>query len=268
MKYVVFKLVGVVLFFFLVWMFVQVVVLCVVVDLVFYVEIFNYIKKIDFSFDLKVVELISGVNVNELLVSGDVDVNYFQYVFYLKDQEKVLGKIFVVVVIVYIELLGIYLYKYKDFLLLLENVIVVVLNNIINLSWVLFLLQVQKFIKLDFKFIDLVIILVMLKDIVENLKYLKILEIELLQILCFFDDVDLVVINGNYVLEVGLVLVKDVLGLESVEYNLYVNILVIILVLVNDLCIKVLVKDLILLQVVEFICKIYNGLVILVVFQL
>ena len=45
-------------------------------------------SKIDPSLDLKVVELTSGVNANELLASGDVDANYFQHVPYLKDQEK------------------------------------------------------------------------------------------------------------------------------------------------------------------------------------
>ena len=37
-------------------------------------------SKIDPSLDLKVVELTSGVNANELLASGDVDANYFQHV--------------------------------------------------------------------------------------------------------------------------------------------------------------------------------------------
>ncbi len=48
-------------------------------------------QKIDPSLDLKVVELTSGVNANELLASGDVDANYFPACSYLKDQKK-LGK--------------------------------------------------------------------------------------------------------------------------------------------------------------------------------
>lgn len=64
----------------------------VAADPVPHAEILNYIKKIDPSLDLKVVELTSGVNANELLASGDVDANYFQHVPYLKDQEKALGK--------------------------------------------------------------------------------------------------------------------------------------------------------------------------------
>ncbi len=67
----------------------------------------SYIKKIDPSLDLKVVELTSGVQrQNELLASGDVDANYFQHVPYLKDQEKALGKTFAVAATVHIEPAG------------------------------------------------------------------------------------------------------------------------------------------------------------------
>lgn len=117
-------------------------------------EILNYIKKIDPSLDLKVVELTSGVNANELLASGDVDANYFQHVPYLKDQEKALGKTFAVAATVHIEPLGIYSHKHKDFSSLPENATVAVPNNTTNLSRALFLLQAQKLIKLDPKFTD------------------------------------------------------------------------------------------------------------------
>lgn len=105
-------------------------------------------SKIDPSLDLKVVELTSGVNANELLASGDVDANYFQHVPYLKDQEKALGKTFAVAATVHIEPLGIYSHKHKDFSSLPENATVAVPNNTTNLSRALFLLQAQKLIKL------------------------------------------------------------------------------------------------------------------------
>lgn len=111
-------------------------------------------SKIDPSLDLKVVELTSGVNANELLASGDVDANYFQHVPYLKDQEKALGKTFAVAATVHIEPLGIYSHKHKDFSSLPENATVAVPNNTTNLSRALFLLQAQKLIKLDPKFTD------------------------------------------------------------------------------------------------------------------
>lgn len=146
-------------------------------------------QKIDPSLDLKVVELTSGVNANELLASGDVDANYFQHVPYLKDQEKALGKTFAVAATVHIEPLGIYSHKHKDFSSLPENATVAVPNNTTNLSRALFLLQAQKLIKLDPKFTDPATTATP-KDIVENPKHLKILEIESPQIPRSLDDVD------------------------------------------------------------------------------
>ena len=160
------------------------------------------------------VELTSGVNANELLASGDVDANYFPACPpYLKDQEKALGKTFAsrprfMIVADW----GVYSHKHKDFSSLPENATVAVPNNTTNLSRALFLLQAQKLIKLDPKFTDPATTLATPKDIVENPKHLKILEIESPQIPRSLDDVDLAVINGNYALEAGLVPAKDALG--------------------------------------------------------
>ncbi|AZH20559.1 MetQ/NlpA family ABC transporter substrate-binding protein [Klebsiella pneumoniae] len=82
MKYAAFKLAGVALSLSLAWTSAQAAALRVAADPVPHAEILNYIKKIDPSLDLKVVELTSGVNANELLASGDVDANYFQHVPY------------------------------------------------------------------------------------------------------------------------------------------------------------------------------------------
>ncbi|MBF8421678.1 MetQ/NlpA family ABC transporter substrate-binding protein [Klebsiella pneumoniae] len=236
MKYAAFKLAGVALSLSLAWTSVQAAALRVAADPVPHAEILNYIKKIDPSLDLKVVELTSGVNANELLASGDVDANYFQHVPYLKDQEKALGKTFAVAATVHIEPLGIYSHKHKDFSSLPENATVAVPNNTTTLATP--------------------------KDIVENPKHLKILEIESPQIPRSLDDVDLAVINGNYALEAGLVPAKDALGLESAEHNPYANILVTTPALANDPRIKALAKDLTSPQVAEFIRKTYNGSVI------
>lgn len=135
------------------------------------------------------VELTSGVNANELLASGDVDANYFQHVPYLKDQEKALGKTFAVAATVHIEPLGIYSHKHKDFSSLPENATVAVPNNTTNLSRALFLLQAQKLIKLDLN-LPTRPPPATPKDIVENPKHLKILEIESPQIPRSLDDVD------------------------------------------------------------------------------
>ncbi|AKL13359.1 TPA: ABC transporter substrate-binding protein [Kluyvera intermedia] len=262
MKNAAFKLAGVALSLSLAWGTAQAETLRVAADPVPHAEILNYVKKLDPKLDIKIVELTSGANANELLASGDVDANYFQHVPYLKSQEKALGKTFAVAATVHIEPLGIYSHKYKDFKSVPEGATVAVPNNVTNLSRALFLLQSQGLIKLDAKFTDPASTLATPKDIVENPKHLKILEVESPQIPRSLDDVALAVINGNYALEAGLSPAKDALGLESAEHNPYANILVTNPSLANDPRIKELAKDLTSPQVAEFIRKTYNGSVI------
>lgn len=231
-------------------------------DPVPHAEILNFIKKTDPKLDIKIVELTSGANANELLANGDVDANYFQHVPYLKDQEKALGKTFAVAATVHIEPLGIYSRKYQDLRAIPKNATVAVPNNATNLSRALFLLQSQGLIKLDAKFTDPATTQATPKDIAENPKQLKILEIESPQIPRSLEDVDLAVINGNYALEAGLTPSKDALGLESASHNPYANILVTNPNLADDPRIKALAKDLTSPQVAEFIRKQYNGSVI------
>ncbi|PXW52348.1 D-methionine transport system substrate-binding protein [Grimontella sp. AG753] len=262
MKYAAFKLAGVALSLSLAWGTAQAEALRIAADPVPHAEILNYVKKLDPKLDIKIVELTSGANANELLASGDVDANYFQHVPYLKSQEKALGKTFAVAATVHIEPLGIYSHKYKDFKSVPDGATVAVPNNVTNLSRALFLLQSQGLIKLDAKFTDPASTLATSKDIVENPKHLKILEVESPQIPRSLDDVALAVINGNYALEAGLSPAKDALGLESAEHNPYANILVTNPSLANDPRIKELAKDLTSPQVAEFIRKTYNGSVI------
>lgn len=259
MKYAAFKLAGVALSLSLAWGTAQAEALRIAADPVPHAEILNYVKKLDPKLDIKIVELTSGANANELLASGDVDANYFQHVPYLKSQEKALGKTFAVAATVHIEPLGIYSHKYKDFKSVPDGATVAVPNNVTNLSRALFLLQSQGLIKLDAKFTDPASTLATPKDIVENPKHLKILEVESPQIPRSLDDVALAVINGNYALEAGLSPAKDALGLESAEHNPYANILVTNPSLANDPRIKELAKDLTSPQVAEFIRKTYNG---------
>ena len=262
MKYAAFTLAGVALSLSLALGSAHADALRIAADPVPHAEILNFVKKIDPKLDINIVELTSGANANELLANGDVDANYFQHVPYLKDQEKALGKTFAVAATVHIEPLGIYSRKYTDLKAVPENATVAVPNNATNLSRALFLLQSQGLIKLDAKFTDPATTQATPKDIAENPKHLKILEIESPQIPRSLDDVDLAIINGNYALEAGLTPAKDALGLESASHNPYANILVTNPNLANDPRIKALAKDLTSPQVAEFIRKQYNGSVI------
>ncbi len=234
----------------------------VAADPIPHAEILAYVKKIDPSLDLKIIEITNGVNSNELLAHGDVDANYFQHVPYLHSQEQALGVKFAVAATVHIEPLGIYSSKYKSFKDVPDNAKVAVPNNVTNLSRALYLLRDQGLITLKPGFNDPAKDQATPKDIADNPKHLKILEIESPQIPRSLDDVDLAVINGNYALEAGLSPAKDALGLEKAQGNPYANILVTTEKLASDPRIKQLAKDLESPEVAKFIADKYNGSVI------
>jgi D-methionine transport system substrate-binding protein len=217
----------------------------VAADPVPHAQILAYVQKLDPQLNLKVIEIPNGVNSNELLVHGDVDANYFQHLPYLKSQEQALGEKLAVAATVHIEPLGIYSHRHKTF--------------------ALYLLQDNGLIKLKAGFNDPATDQATPKDIAENPKQLKILEIESPQIPRSLDDVDLAVINGNYALEAGLVPAKDALGLEKAEHNPYANILVTTPKLQDDPRIKQLAKDLRSPEVAKFITDNFSGSVIPVV---
>ncbi|MFU2319050.1 MetQ/NlpA family ABC transporter substrate-binding protein [Rahnella sp. PCH160] len=231
-------------------------------DPVPHAEILAYVQKIDPSLNLKVIEIPSGVNPNELLAHGDVDANYFQHVPYLLSQEKALHEKFEVAATVHIEPLGVYSSRHKSYAEVPQNGTVAVPNNETNLSRALYLLQSQGLITLKAGFTDPAKNQATPRDIATNPKNLKILEVESPQIPRSLPDVDLAVINGNFALEAGLSPAKDALGLEKAQGNPYANILVTTEKLKNDPRIKQLAKDLESPQVAEFIKEKFKGSVL------
>lgn len=234
----------------------------VAADPVPHAEILQFVQKLDPSLNLTIIEIPNGVNSNELLAHGDVDANYFQHLPYLHSQEQALGQKFVVAATVHIEPLGIYSHKYKNVAEVPDKGSVAVPNNVTNLSRALYLLQEQGLITLKPGFTDPAKQQATPKDIADNPKHLKILEIESPQIPRSLDDVDLAVINGNYALEAGLNPATDALGLEKAEGNPYANILVTTPTLENDPRVKQLAKDLQSQEVAKFITEKYAGSVI------
>lgn len=233
----------------------------VVVMLIFYVEIFELIKLIlvKEGVDLQIKVFIDYVQFNVQVVEKCLDVNYFQILLYLENFNKGKGINLVIVVGVYVEFFGGYLRKYKLLVELFDGVIVVIFNEGSNSGCVLLLLQKVGLFKLK----DLNNVLVMFKDIVENLKNLKFKEFELVLLLCVLDQVDLDLININYVLEVKFNLVKDVLVLEDCDL-FYVNYLVVCLDNKDSDVLKKFFVVLISLEVKVFIEKKYVGVVVLV----
>ncbi|WP_265534240.1 MetQ/NlpA family ABC transporter substrate-binding protein [Pseudomonas saponiphila] len=234
----------------------------VAADPVPHAQILAYVQKIDPQLQLQIIEIPNGVNSNELLAHGDVDANYFQHLPYLKSQEQALGQPFAVAASVHIEPLGIYSRRHQGFDQVPQGGTVAVPNNVTNLSRALYLLQSYQLIRLKPGFNDPARDQATPKDIADNPKQLKILEIESPQIPRALEDVDLAVINGNYALEAGLVPAKDALGLEKAEHNPYANILVTTPKLQDDPRIRQLAEDLKSAQVARYISETYSGSVI------
>ncbi|SCX37210.1 D-methionine transport system substrate-binding protein [Pseudomonas sp. NFACC25] len=234
----------------------------VAVDPIPHAQILEYVQKLDPSLNLKIIEIPSGVNSNELLAHGDVDANYFQHLPYLNSQEQALGQKFAVAATVHIEPLGIYSRRHVSFAQVPDKGTVAVPNNVTNLSRALYLLQANGLIKLKPGFNDPAKDQATPKDIAENPRHLKILEIESPQIPRALEDVDLAVINGNFALEAGLEPAKDALGLEQAKGNPYANILVTTPKLLQDSRIQKLANDLRSPAVAKFITEKYAGSVI------
>ena len=229
----------------------------VAADPVPHAQILTYIQKLDPQLNLKVIEIPQGVNSNELLVHGDVDANYFQHLPYLQSQEKALGEKLAVAATVHIEPLGIYSHRHKTFAQVPDKGTVAVPNNVTNLSRALYLLQDNGLIKLKPGFNDPAADQATPKDIAENPKHLKILEIESPQLPRALDDVDLAVINGNYALEAGID-TNSALIVEKGK-SLYIEFLVARPDNINDPGLQKLAKALNSDEVRQFILTRYKG---------
>jgi D-methionine transport system substrate-binding protein len=163
-------------------------------------EILNFIKpklKQD-GINLEVVTLDDEAQLNPALNEKQIDANYFQHVPYLDSVSKEKGYEFLVAAKVHVEPIGFYSEKLKSKDELKEGAKIAIPNNPSNEFRALALLQTNGLIKLkdgisDFKATP--------RDIAENPKKLKFVEVESPQLTRSLPDVDGAVINTNYILE-------------------------------------------------------------------
>lgn len=163
-------------------------------------EILNYIKpklKVE-GINLEVVTLDDEAQLNPALNEKQLDANYFQHVPYLDSVSKEKGYEFQVAAKVHVEPIGFYSQKIKSKEGLKEGAKIAIPNNPSNEFRALVLLQANGLIKLkdginDFKATP--------RDIAENPKGLKFVEVESPQLTRSLPDVDGAVINTNYILE-------------------------------------------------------------------
>jgi D-methionine transport system substrate-binding protein len=161
------------------------------------------------------------VQPNLQVAQKQLDVNYFQTAPYLDEFNKARGTRLVKVAGVHIEPIGAYSRKIKSLADLREGATVAIPNEPSNGGRALLLLQKGGLITLK----DPANPLSTLGDIVANPKKLKFRELEAATLPRVLGELDLAVINTNYVLDAKLNPAKDALILEDAQ-SPYVNLLV------------------------------------------
>jgi len=166
-------------------------------------EILNFIKpKLkEAGINLEIIVLDDEDQLNPALQTKQIDANYFQHVPYLESVSKEKGYDFVVAAKVHVEPIGFYSQKVKSKDDLRDGATIAISNNTSNEFRGLVLLQANGLIKLkegipNFSATP--------RDIAENPKHLKFVEVDPAQLTRTLPDVDGAVINTNFVLEAKL----------------------------------------------------------------
>jgi D-methionine transport system substrate-binding protein len=163
-------------------------------------EILNFIKPLlkAQGVNLEVVVIDEEGWMNPALAEKQLDANYFQHVPYLNSVSREKKYDFVVAAKVHVEPIGFYSRKIRSLTELRNGGIIAIPNNPSNEFRALVLLEKNGLIKLkknikDFEATP--------RDIAENPKNLKFMEVESAQLTRSLGDVDAALINTNYVLE-------------------------------------------------------------------
>jgi D-methionine transport system substrate-binding protein len=171
--------------------------------------------------DLEIKVFTDYVQPNVQVAEKRMDANFFQHQPYLDEFNRSKGTALVSVAGVHVEPFGAYSRKHKSLAELPQGASVVIPNDATNGGRALLLLEKAGVIKLK----DSANILSTPRDIAENLKGIKIRELEAATLPRVLGQVDLALINTNYALEAGLNPAQDALVIEGSE-SPYVNILV------------------------------------------
>lgn len=214
----------------------------------------------DKGYDLQVKEFSDYVLPNTALENKELDANYFQHQPYLDEFNKEKGTNIVSAGSIHYEPFGLYAGKTKSLADLKDGATIAVPNDTSNEARALLLLQDKGLIKLK----KGAGITATQKDISENKKNLKFMEIEAAQLARSLPDVDLAVINGNYALQ-GNLKVSDALAVEandSLAAKTYANIIAVRKGDENREEIKALVEALQSSELKDFINKTFSGAVV------
>lgn len=222
-------------------------------------ELLSFVKPLleKENIKLEIVEFQDYVQPNTALVDQELDANFFQHQPYLDNFNKERNQDLVSAGAVHVEPLALYSKSIKNISELKENAVIAIPNDPANASRALLLLQSNGIIKLK----DGGSITSTEKDIVENIKNLKIELAEAAQLPRVLEDVDAAIINTNYALPAGLNPVKDALLIEGKD-SPYANIVVVRNGEQEKAEIKKLVEVLNSAEVKKFIEEKYQGAVV------
>jgi len=178
-------------------------------------EILEFVKPIlaKDGLDLDIRVFTDYIQPNAQLVSGELDANYYQYRPFLNDYNKERGTSLVPIVPVHIEPFVAYSTKIDAVDKLADGATVAIPNDPVNGGRGLLLLQKLGLIKVSGKpeLTSPEDKLPTIKDVVENPKNLKIVELESALLPRALAEVDLAALNGNYVFEAKLDIDKALL---------------------------------------------------------
>lgn len=163
--------------------------------------------------ELEIIELTDYVTPNLLLDSKELDANFFQHKPYLETFSKEKNLKLVSAGNVHVEPLGVYSKKVNKIENLKKGGVVAIPNDPTNGGRALILLHNNGIIKLK----NPQDLLATEFDIVENKNNLKFKSLDATQIPRALEDVDLVVVNGNYAIEAGLNPLTEALIIEGKE---------------------------------------------------
>ena len=213
------------------------------------------------GWDLQVTEFSDYVQPNEVVESGDFDANYFQHIPYLDSFNEEKGTHLVNAGGIHYEPFGIYPGTKGSLEELAEGDEIAVPNDTTNEARALLLLQDNGVITLK----EGAGLTATVNDIVENPKNIKIVELEAAQVARVVDEVEFVVLNGNYALEAGYSVKSDAIAFEQADSEAagtYVNIIAVYEGNEGNDNIKALVEVLKSQEIQDFINEKYDGAVV------
>lgn len=191
-------------------------------------EILEFAKPLlkEKGIDLQIEVINDYVIPNNALAAGDLDANYFQHLPYLEDFSKENKLDLVWSKKIHFEPLGLYSQKIKSLDEITEGAEIAVPDDTTNEARALLLLQDNGLIKVD----EAAGLKATKKDVVENTKNIKIIELPAEQIPRALADLTAAIINGNYAIGAGLTPDKDAIVAEeagSLAADTYANIIAI-----------------------------------------